>query len=67
MIGLLNAIEATTDAGGELTVRSALAQSGQLTGSVSDTGVGVFGRQAQAKTPRFSSRCRPAPRSGDRD
>ena len=37
---MLNAIEAVTDSGGELTVKSQL-QDGQLQFSVSDTGVGL--------------------------
>jgi PAS domain S-box-containing protein len=38
---MLNAVEAMTDTGGELTIRSALNPEGQLLISISDTGVGL--------------------------
>ena len=45
---MLNGIEAMTDSGGELTVSSRLAQDGQLTISVSDTGVGLPTEQPES-------------------
>jgi len=43
---MLNSIEAMRDSGGELTVKSQLGQDGDLTISVSDTGVGLPGENA---------------------
>jgi len=54
---ILNAIEAMKDSGGELTVKSQLGQDGSLMISVSDTGVGLPGENAdQIFTAFFSTK-----------
>ena len=54
---MLNGIEAMKDSGGELTVKSQLGQDGQLMISVSDTGVGLPGENAdQIFTAFFSTK-----------
>jgi PAS domain S-box-containing protein len=54
---MLNGIEAMSDSGGELTVSSQMAQDGQLTISVSDTGVGLpTGQSTDIFAPFFSTK-----------
>ena len=54
---MLNAVEAMSDSGGELTIRSRRAHDGQLTISVSDTGVGLPAEQSdRIFTPFFSTK-----------
>jgi PAS domain S-box-containing protein len=54
---MLNGIEAMSDSGGELTVSSQMAQDGQITISVSDTGVGLPTEQSNhIFAPFFSTK-----------
>ena len=54
---MLNGIEAMSGSGGELTITSRVAQDGQLTISVSDTGVGLpTGQSDQIFAPFFSTK-----------
>ena len=54
---MLNGIEAMSDSGGELTVSSRLAEDGQLTISVSDTGIGLPTEQPERIfAPFFSTK-----------
>ena len=54
---MLNGIEAMSDSGGELTVCSQMAQDGQITISVSDTGVGLPAEQSNhIFAPFFSTK-----------
>ena len=52
---MLNGIEAMCDSGGELTVSSRLAENGQLTISVSDTGIGLPTEQPEQIFAAFFS------------
>ena len=54
---MLNGIEAMSGSGGELTITSRVAQDGQLTISISDTGVGLpTGQSDQIFAPFFSTK-----------
>jgi signal transduction histidine kinase len=54
---MMNGIEAMRDAGGELSVKSQLAEDGQLLISVSDTGVGLpTGKDAEIFKPFFTTK-----------
>jgi signal transduction histidine kinase len=54
---MLNGIEAMSDSGGELTISSQIAHDGQITISVSDTGVGLpTGQSDRIFAPFFSTK-----------